>query len=311
MSNRDGYAMPHTSTRPRKDQKRTPRTRVNSASYKKQEEILDRAFELVQSVPYSVSLRWLFYRLYQEGFYKTKDDYKFRFTPLLSRARHTGFKHWRPDTLADDTRRAEVRVGGYASPDDAMQDLGSRLVEAAIVSIDHFYRQEHYIELWFEARAMVGQFKHYTKSIDLVPMGGTASIPFKWSLAKRLEAAAERYGKPIVILYFGDEDLAGHTIQKTVESDVRRWTEVDFKLVWCGLTEEQIHGYELPENVEKKGYQWEAVGDKAAKEIITAAVDEYVDTDLIDEAEEEEEEIEDKCGEIIDQVIEKIEREQT
>ena len=34
---------------------------------------------------------------------------------------------------------------------------------------------------------MVAQFQHYTEKIDLVPMAGTASIPFKWKIAKRLE----------------------------------------------------------------------------------------------------------------------------
>jgi hypothetical protein len=297
-------AVPHTSKRLRKDQKRTQRTRINSASYRKQEAILDRALEHVQSVPYAVSLRWLFYRLYQEGIYKTKDDYKFKFTPLLSRARHTFFKGWRPDTLSDETREAVSRTGGYMDAAAALRGLGPRLRNAALVDIDHFYRQENYIELWFEARAMTGQFEHYTKDVDLVPMGGTASIPFKWNLAKRLETMAERYGKPIKILYFGDEDLAGHTIQETVESDVRGWTQAAFELIWCGLTEEQVRQYKVPENVEKKGYQWEALDDTAAEQIITEAVEKYIDVDLIDETENEEEEVADKCGEAIEKVLE-------
>ena len=46
--------------------------------YKPQPEqaaVLDKAFELVQSVPYKVSLRWLFYRLLQEGIYQDKSGY--------------------------------------------------------------------------------------------------------------------------------------------------------------------------------------------------------------------------------------------
>lgn len=287
---------------PKKDQKRTPWTRLKP----KEEAILDRAFEHVKSVPYNVSLRWLFYRLFQEGIYKTKDDYKFRFAPLLSRARHTFFKNWQPDTLADDTREVIDRANGYMGTDEAMSEFGPRLREAAFVSIDHFYRQENYIELWFEARAMVGQFEHYTKSINLVPMGGTASIPFKWNLAKRLETMAGRYGKPIVILYFGDEDLAGHTIQRTVETDVREWTDAAFELVWCGLTENQAREYDVPKNMEKKGYQWEALGDAAAEEIITKAMAKYIDIDLIDEVEAEAGEIADKCDEIIEKILEAL-----
>ncbi|MGA2363526.1 MAG: hypothetical protein ABSG73_13855 [Candidatus Aminicenantales bacterium] len=175
----------------------------------KQAKILETALNAVNSVPYRVSSRWVFYRLYQAGLYTRKEDYN-GWGELSSRARHTGWGGWRPDTLADDTREAVVRTGGYNGKDQAKEDLGSRLKDAAArTMIDHFYRQENYIELWFEARAMVGQFEHYTKYIDLVPMAGQPSIPFKWSLAKRLEQASERYGKPIIILYFGDEDLAG------------------------------------------------------------------------------------------------------
>lgn len=49
--------------------------------------ILDRAWELVQSVAYAVSMRWVFYRLLQAGYYSTKDDYKNKLTPALSDAR--------------------------------------------------------------------------------------------------------------------------------------------------------------------------------------------------------------------------------
>ncbi len=37
--------------------------------------ILNAAMAHIQSVPYKVTLRWLFYRLLQEGVYKKKQDY--------------------------------------------------------------------------------------------------------------------------------------------------------------------------------------------------------------------------------------------
>jgi ABC-type antimicrobial peptide transport system ATPase subunit len=73
------------------------------------EAILDRAYELVKSVPYAVTARWLFYGLLQEGTYPDKDSYKSKFLPMLSKARKSFFNGWTPDTLADDTRVAVVR----------------------------------------------------------------------------------------------------------------------------------------------------------------------------------------------------------
>src|SRR5690606_12535114 len=111
--------------------------------------------------------------------------------------------------------------------------------------------QDYYVELWFEARAMAQQFAYYTEHITLRPMGGHASIAFKWEIAKDLENASEWYGKPIRILYFGDLDPAGGTIMEVVEEDVRKWCGVDFDLIRCGLTMQQVRQYQVPENFEK------------------------------------------------------------
>jgi len=270
----------HKPKRKKYDQERTPWIRLGPRERK----ILDAGWAHVQSVPYKVSLRWLFYRLLQDGFYRTKDDYENKFGKLMSRARHTNQGGWRPDTLEDEGRDFVIRAGGCSDEYGAIEAMESLVLDAANIPFDHFYRQEHYIELWFEANAMTSQFAHYTEEIDLVPMGGTASIPYKWKIAKRLERAANRYDIPIRILYFGDADPAGHTIKDSIEKDVRRWCSAPFEIVWCGLTDEQAERYEIPESYEKKGYQWEALPDEGAREIITSAVESYIDPRMVDEA---------------------------
>lgn len=262
------------------------RTPWKSGPAARQQEILNKALSYIESVPYAVSLRWVFYRLYQEGFYKTKKDCE-NFGQLTSRARHTAWNGWHPAILADETREAIGRTFGYQSIEDAQANMANELSTAADISINHFYRQENYIELWFEARAMTGQFKHYTEDIDLVPMGGQPSISLKWDIAKRLEQKSEKYGLPIIILYFGDEDLAGNQIEQTIIEDVTAWSTADLEVIRCGLTEDQAIKYGVPESIEKKGYQWEALTDKAAGEIIMQSIEKYINLDLIDEANEE------------------------
>lgn len=225
---------------------------------------------------------------------------------MFARARLSFDKEWRPDTLEDDRRWVIERSGGYESTDAAVNDVRQNVRDAAKISVDHFYRQENYVELWFEANAMSSQFKYYTNDIDLVPMGGTASIPYKWKIAKRLEAAARRYGKPIVILYFGDADEAGHKILEVIERDVRSWYSEPFKVVWCGLTEEQVEKYHVPENFDRHGYQWEALPDEGAEEIITSAVDEYIDKHIIDEADAEAEAFAEEWREKLEKAIDKL-----
>ena len=107
-----------------------------------------------------------------------------------------------------------------------------------------------------------------------------------------------------MILYFGDEDLAGHTIKADVEEDVRSWCDVDFKLVWCGLTKDQAIEYGIPKSIEKAGYQWEALDDESASKIIRNSMNKYIDNSIIRQTENETDEQEEKWTELIHRFIE-------
>lgn len=248
-----------------------------SKNYKpntKSREILARAWGHIQSVPYKVTLRWLFYRVYQDGLYPNKKSGYQSFVQLLSRARHNQFESWRPDTLADDTNETIDRGSGYDDPEQWAQAM-ARHGECTLHRWDG---QSYYVEVWFEARAMIRQFEFLTQGLKLCPLGGQPSIPYKWGLAKGLETADLWYTLPIVVLYFGDLDTGGQQIGLTVEEDVRKWTGVDFEFVRAALNPGDELRYNLPDNPEKPGqYQWEAVDHETASNIIKGAVARYVD----------------------------------
>ncbi len=232
--------------------------------------MLDRAWAIMQSVPYAVGARWLFYRVLQEGFYSSKSDYKDKFIKATSAARHAGYKEWRPDSLADETREAIIRGGGHASVAEWLAAVQAGL----FCDLDRWETQPYYVELWYEARAMTQQFEYYTEHIVLRPLGGQPSIDYKYKIAKALEGYAD---KEIIILYFGDLDTAGELISEVVERDVRKWCDADFEFIRCGLTLAQARRYNVPENPEKPGeYQWEALPDEGARAIITAATLPYL-----------------------------------
>ncbi len=246
-------------------------------------QILTRGMELVNSVNYQVSARWLFYRLLQESYFSKKSDYKTKLIPLISKARKDFIFGWHPATLSDDTRQRISKTGGAEDVQQCINSLESDLKVNVNFDVDHFYQQEQYVEIWFEAKAMSGQFRHYTNDIDLLPFGGYASIPYKYNIAQRLQEASERYGKPITVLYFGDLDYHGETILDASLNDIEDWCAVSFDVEWCGLTEEQAIKYNVPQNPDRPGeFQWEALSDQAAGEIITNAVAEHVDLDLIE-----------------------------
>jgi hypothetical protein len=155
--------------------------------------------------------------------------------------------------------------------------------------LDKWYSQDYYVELWFEAKAMRGQFEYYTNHITLRPFGGDASIYFKWKIAEELTEAAEKYNKPIVILYFGDLDPKGMQIPESAVKDIREWASVDFEFIRCGLNPGDEIRFNIPENPDKPGtYQWEALSDEAAQSLILKWIGKFVSHDLFDSVEEAE-----------------------
>ena len=250
--------------------------------------ILEVAWQHVESVPYRVSLRWLFYRLLQEGIYRGKDDYTYTFKGLLTRARKEFYNGWGPDTLADETRAAVKRGFGYVDDLGWLQSLCSH---GCI--LDKWESQPCYVELWFEARAMTEQFTYYTDYITLRPFGGDPSLDFKWQAAKHLEAVAKAYpGKRLVVLYFGDLDDKGLQIPKSAAGDIQSWCEVPFELVRCGINPGQEKQFNIPQQFDKPGaYQWESLTDQDAQHLIKSSVSQFVDLPAMTEVETQEHDI--------------------
>ena len=250
--------------------------------------ILDEAMATLQGVPYQVTARWLFYRLLQSGTYSDKGSYKSKFLPMLSKARKNFYGGWTPSTLADDTRQALRRGGGYRDETDFIQSI----IDDAVCVLNKHQYQQNYCELWFEAKAMKSQFEYYTKHITLRPFGGDPSINYKWEIAKDLELAARYYGLPVVILYFGDLDPKGLTIPESAIRDIREWCDADFDFYRAGLNPGDELRYNIPENPDKPGtFQWEALDDSTAKELITSTVAQFIDTEIFKKAEDTQQQI--------------------
>ncbi len=245
---------------------------------KKSRKILDRGWEHVQSVSYQVSARWLFYRLLQDGFYKAKDDYRNQFIPLFAEARKRYFQEWCPWSLVDESREMVIRARGDRDADDWVTSLSKN---GLYCSLDFWYSQDVYTLLMYEANAMTAQFQHYTPC-DLVPFGGCPGVYYKYQVAKHIEMASEKYELPVLVLYFGDLDPKGLEIPESALKDIREWCKVDFEFQRVGLNPGQEKKYNIPENPEKPGcYQWEALTDETAGDLITNAIAPYVNDKMI------------------------------
>lgn len=250
--------------------------------------ILDSALSHIESVPYKVSLRWVFYRLLQDGLYSSKEDYS-KWKALSSTARKKFYSRWYPATLSDDTRAIIYRNGGYENEETLRENYFEDLMKNTPVFLDHFTEQKEMVFICFEARAMADQFRYYTERINLVPFGGDPSIPLKWEIAKSIESWRRYYEKPIRLLYFGDYDPKGKQISISALKDIIEWCDAFFEVTNCGLTRKQAIDYNIPENPEKPGeYQWEALDDTGAADIIREAVYSFVDAEIMNSVEEKE-----------------------
>jgi hypothetical protein len=228
----------------------------------------------------------------------TKQDYG-KFKSWTSRARKSFYGGWAPDTLVDDTRAIEQRGVGFDTATEWFEQLKKERPY-----LDKINDQPNVVMVWFEARAMIGQFQYYTGPyhVSLVPFGGDPSIYFKWSLAKYIEKLEEWYdGKPIMVKYFGDLDPKGLAIPESALKDIEAWCGADFDFERVGLKMKHVKRWHLPDNPEKPGqYQWEALPDEAAKELIVGALDPLIDLSAIKRVEDREAGIHERWREALD-----------
>ncbi len=289
--------------------------------YGRTKTILEKAMEHIESVPYQVSVRWVFYRLLQEGFYNEKKDYV-KFIMLTSRARKNWYGNWSPSTLADDTRsmKAFVNAGEeIPAPDISLlieeqkdealgeieyhKDQAENYVHRFSYEIDPNYYQHNFCLIMFEARAMMQQFRTYTHGLTLCPFGGQPSIPYKWNIAKYIEQECEKYSKDAIVLYFGDLDEAGSNIFYAGREDITNWCDAKVTFIRCGLTQEHVEKYQIPENFEHPGYQWEALTDTQAREIINESLEQYYNFMAAQQARDEELQIQEQVENAVNEYL--------
>ena len=271
--------------------------------------MLDWCINRIQSVPYKVTARWLFYRYVEEilkprglSTHVAKTQYK-PFLQLIGRARKRFYNDWAPNTLTDDTRKAHLRGFGYANEQDWLKQF-----EEQTCVLDKYAQQENIVEVWFEAEAMYSQFDYHTSPfcITMRPFKGDASIHYKWETAKHLEFLGQ-YKKPIIILYFGDYDKKGFQIPESAVKDIKQWSQTPFHFIRCGINKDQIEQWNLVESFDKEGtFQWEAVSEDNAMDLIVRSIERYWSLKKIEQTRIKEQQITQRWKELITKALDTI-----
>jgi len=205
-----------------------------------------------------------------------KSDYA-NFDSAISRARKQELDGWKPDTLADESREVidnlwHREAFGVSDYDDFEMSANGEVRQLFFGITTPIWHSKigFYAEVWFEAKAMTGQFQHFIpREFTLRPFGGDYSIPKKFEAAMKILEMRDGGRRRVKILYFGDCDDKGRMIPKSALKDIQEWATADFDFYQVGLTESQVQKFQLPENPERPGqYQWEALNDAQARELI-------------------------------------------
>lgn len=230
--------------------------------------VLARCETHVTNAPYKVSVRWLLYRLLEDGTLtgdKKKEERNL--DTLLIKARYSRrFPFWNPDTLADETRTPILCSVISDKPiRNSVAHWKANVKENGVnCPLDPYVYQPEYFAVCYEARAMTGQFQYLIPGVDLFPCGGQTSLTYRYEMAQTISDAALHYANlreqdtaKATVLYFGDNDEYGYKIYDTVEHYLGEWKlpQVKLDVQRIGLNSGPIK-------------QWEGLSDDQAKALL-------------------------------------------
>ena len=155
-----------------------------------------------------------------------------------------------------DASRQGYFVDTWANPQDFLEEVSGWYRR------DVWARLDTRVEVWVESRSLAGTLRRlcHRKGVSLFPCGGFPSTSFVWESAQ----ATAQDGKPVHIIYCGDYDPAGVTIDRNLVERLERmiwssrhgsaWLQpvtVGFERV--AVNKEQIDEFNLPTKLRKKG----------------------------------------------------------
>jgi hypothetical protein len=227
-----------------------------------------------------ITIRHLFYRLTGEHLIeKTERDYT-RLCAMLSTWRRQGRVSY--DAFVDSTRF-------YYGP-TLFDNLAEALEDGAVCYRKNLWKsQPYYLECWVEKDAikMIVGDEASKFGVQTFVCRGFPSLSSLNTAAKTF-LDAQRAGKTVRILYFGDHDPSGRAIDNAVENTLAEDFAVKVEFRRISVTDEQIIKYQLPTRPVKmsdtraKGWEGGCVEIDTLRPSVLKALVEGEITSLID-----------------------------
>ena len=211
---------------------------------------LDNQIYDVLAADHPQSVRHIFYRMTDprlpEPVEKTQAGYK-QVQHRLLELREYGIVPW---SWITDGTRAAMRHARYDGADDFAQEA------ASLYRQDYWRNKEVRLEVWCESRSIAAVLWPTCNEfgVNLFPAGGFASVSFVHMAAK--DSIHSRKSE-LAVLYVGDYDPAGLTIDHDIETKMIRYmaeideqdqldSDITFTFKRLAINEAQIMAYDLP-----------------------------------------------------------------
>lgn len=200
----------------------------------KNKKLADHILNWIEQQDSAVTVRRVFYAMVtRQHIDNTQNEYS-KISKIVLKLRRGGFLDW--DAI-EDTTRSSHKSPNYNNVNDCLYAALKRF------RLKRWEGQKNYVEVWVEKRGHVSILYPTTNALDvsITECGGRMALNFD-IVEKLIEA--QQQGKRNHILYVGDYDPSGLSIDRNLQSQLEQWgITADWKRV--SLTYDQIREYNL------------------------------------------------------------------
>lgn len=257
---------------------------------------------------YSLSLRQLYYQLVSKDYIPNSQREYNRLGRIIGRGRMAGILDW---DMIEDRNRTTVKNSHWNSPKGILRSA------ARSFQINKWEDQPYHIEVMVEKDALSGVLEPVCADLDVrfTANKGYSSISHLYRVGRRINEMVETHGKNVLILYLGDFDPSGLDMDRDIFERLELFSEQSIDLDRLALTTPQIDQYNPPPNPAKmtdsraavyveqyggKSWELDALDPNVLADLVKNAVAEVRDDELMNEAEEREEEMRSYLDEVAD-----------
>jgi hypothetical protein len=244
---------------------------------------------------YDLTLRQLYYQFVARAYIPNNQRSYDNLGSVINRARLAGLLDW--DYIEDRTRNLQ-KYAEHRSP--------ASIINEYAYGVSRWTGQQFRVEVWVEKEALVGvvQRAAQERRMDFFACRGYVSQSELHSAAMRHNARMDGFGQQTIVVHLGDHDPSGIDMTRDIEARLRLFgASTEVKRI--ALNYDQVEQYGPPPNPAKlsdsraAGYvetfgrlSWEldALEPRVLHQLILDTADEYIDLDLFQLREQQEDE---------------------